>query len=80
MIDDLDRDQARDDETHGQLREDPNPELVHQHDEERDPLDVAIEEEDGAIADETSDDAKQDELVDVVIERIRADREEAAGH
>ncbi len=26
----------------GQVRDDPNPELVHQHDEARDPLDLAV--------------------------------------
>lgn len=30
------------DPKHAQLRDDPNPELGHQHDEDRDPLDIAI--------------------------------------
>ncbi len=62
-----------------QVREDPNPELVLQHDEDRDPLDIAIVEEheiieeEGLDEDAIADEATREELVELVLERVKDD-------
>ena len=53
-----------------QVREEPNRELVHQHDEGRDPLDLAIVIENELVEEEVADEVVREELVDLVRERV----------
>ena len=64
----------------GQTRHEPNPELAHQHDEDRDPLDMAIVEENQLVeenAADLDDDAARDELVELVRQRVKAEEQTA---
>lgn len=54
-----------------QVREKPNPDLVHQHDDERDPLDLAIVIENELVEEEVADEVVRDELVNLVRERVQ---------
>ena len=74
MVDESDRHIDRD-PVDDQVRDDPNPDLLHHHDEERDPLDSAILDEGELAGEEVADESVRDALVDVVKERVRAEGE-----
>ena len=77
MADVDDHDQLLNEElTQDQVRPVPNPELAHQHEETLDPLDLAIDAEHEAIEEASGDDVTPDELVELVLERVQAERSE----
>jgi hypothetical protein len=68
-------DPLEDDVLLNQTRDEPDPALIHQHDERRDPLDEAIIKEHVLIAEDPDDATVRDDLVELVIERVQTEEQ-----